>query len=423
MPPNPFAIDPQLPRATSSYDIPYIADATPPKAEKETSRPYRPRMYLWSTNRPAAIDAVPLESSSPLASHSTGLHTAVPLARMGLETPSTSPKAAVDEDIDVVLKDVAKLKGIHWPGMAIFDAATPEMKRKRNQKKEENVAIRLKRYSGIVEATETIWQRDLEALYKERPITGHVDFNSSPYKLEALSPEPGKRARRRNVKIPKTDRPALAELDTNIPQLRGKVKKPKIPSLPVLAPSITTQPSAKSLKKRKRKIAVLDERQIEPTFGTTSTGMRVLTAEFQHNAQSRPQPVPVPVPHLPVVDPNYATYYQPALQHGYYPSAFYHMPQPVYGYYGPSANVNHDIPGFFSYPPQAFAVIQQPTYTQAVEELADDEDEDIHYVKLLTDSQVFPVPSEDEKENEILQAEKEDDQEFVPDDADMDEAE
>jgi hypothetical protein len=32
--------------------------------------------------------------------------------------------------------DSAKLKGVIYPGMDLFDSATPEMKRKRNQKKD-----------------------------------------------------------------------------------------------------------------------------------------------------------------------------------------------------------------------------------------------------------------------------------------------
>lgn len=37
------------------------------------------------------------------------------------------------------LTDSAKLKGIIWPGMDLFDSATPEMKRMRNQRKDDTV--------------------------------------------------------------------------------------------------------------------------------------------------------------------------------------------------------------------------------------------------------------------------------------------
>lgn len=51
----------------------------------------------------------------------------------------------------------ATLKGIYWPGMDLFDSATAEMKRKRNQKKDISVLEQMKINSTEVEPTEWIF--------------------------------------------------------------------------------------------------------------------------------------------------------------------------------------------------------------------------------------------------------------------------
>ena len=51
-----------------------------------------------------------------------------------------------------------QLKGIYWPGMDLFDAATVEMKRKRNQKKDPSVLEHMRENSKAVEAKEFIYQ-------------------------------------------------------------------------------------------------------------------------------------------------------------------------------------------------------------------------------------------------------------------------
>jgi hypothetical protein len=52
------------------------------------------------------------------------------------------------------LTESTKLKGVYWPGMDLFDSATPEMRRKRNQKKDSSVVEQLELNSQDVEATE-----------------------------------------------------------------------------------------------------------------------------------------------------------------------------------------------------------------------------------------------------------------------------
>ena len=111
--------------------------------------------------------------------------------------------------IDDVESEASKLKGLIWPGMDIFDAATEEMRRKRNQKKDGSLLMRMERASELIDATETIYSPS-GAMRKQRPITGNVD-DDSPLKGE--TPIPKKRPAR-----PK--RTALAEESTNVPASR-----------------------------------------------------------------------------------------------------------------------------------------------------------------------------------------------------------
>ncbi|KAL2809620.1 hypothetical protein BJX63DRAFT_423685 [Aspergillus granulosus] len=47
---------------------------------------------------------------------------------------------------------IARLKGVLWPGMGIFDSATEQMKRKRNQKKDESIL-------RMIEKTSMLWSQ------------------------------------------------------------------------------------------------------------------------------------------------------------------------------------------------------------------------------------------------------------------------
>ena len=94
-------------------------------------------------------------------------------------------------------------KGPQWPGMAMFDSASPETQRKRNQKKEFTVLGQMEQDSLDIQQVEQIYFPD-GSLKKERPITGNVE-SSSPVK--AQSPR-GKGRRGRRI--------ALGEIDGNV---------------------------------------------------------------------------------------------------------------------------------------------------------------------------------------------------------------
>jgi len=110
-----------------------------------------------------------------------------------------------DPDMD---GEGTKLKGVFWPGMDIFDSATPEMKRKRNQKKDGSVLEQMMINSAEVEATELVFTPEGK-LKKQQRITGMVE-SSSPMKEE--SPKP--KRRRSNLK-----KPILTEISGNYPKV------------------------------------------------------------------------------------------------------------------------------------------------------------------------------------------------------------
>ncbi|KAJ2897876.1 hypothetical protein MKZ38_004335 [Zalerion maritima] len=88
------------------------------------------------------------------------------LNRFGFDESSPvvdEPSSVIDgaEDVDEVAdfkEDTEpKLKGAVWPGMGLFDSATQEQKRKRNQRKGPQVLATMKRYSEMVQPTYTRW--------------------------------------------------------------------------------------------------------------------------------------------------------------------------------------------------------------------------------------------------------------------------
>ena len=67
------------------------------------------------------------------------------------------------------------LKGVQWPGMDIFDSASPEAQRKRNQKKNLSVIAQMELNSTSVEPLERIYLPE-GRLKMERIITGFFFF-------------------------------------------------------------------------------------------------------------------------------------------------------------------------------------------------------------------------------------------------------
>lgn len=145
-------------------------------------------------------------------------------ARRRHHYPSESVHSMLGED-DSLVNDNTKLKGVLWPGMDLFDSATPEMRRKRNQKKNVSVLQSLQATSEIVEPTECVFDRE-GVLRKEREITGNPESEDDLIEGES-EPEPEftekKRARRR-------PRAAMVEKDVNSGRTLRSRRQPHHPT-------------------------------------------------------------------------------------------------------------------------------------------------------------------------------------------------
>ena len=145
---------------------------------------------------------------------------------MHYPSSNTSPRSTVHNDFSQVrpylVKEeeesdpipLIKLKGPQWPGMALFDSASPETQRKRNQKKDVIVLGQMQKDSLDIEQVEKIYFPD-GSLKKERRITGVVE-SSSPIKIQ--SPKPKRRRGRRA---------ALTDVDSNVPRAAGSTSRTK----------------------------------------------------------------------------------------------------------------------------------------------------------------------------------------------------
>jgi len=100
----------------------------------------------------------------------------------------------------------SKLKGVLWPGMNLFDAATDEMRRQRNQKKDGSTLRQMEITSKSVQPREVVYSEDWTPM-KQREITGLAD-EDSPLEGEAYIPKKPVR-RRKSV---------LTEASVNVPR-------------------------------------------------------------------------------------------------------------------------------------------------------------------------------------------------------------
>lgn len=121
------------------------------------------------------------------------------------------PSARGTEKADLLQPPV--LKGVKWPGMSIFDSASLEAQRLRNQKKDGSILEQMEHNSVVVEQMERIYWPD-GSLKQERLITGNVE--SSPIK------EPTPPPKRQRTKAKKT---VLTDLSTNAPKPTRRARK------------------------------------------------------------------------------------------------------------------------------------------------------------------------------------------------------
>jgi hypothetical protein len=80
------------------------------------------------------------------------------------------------------LSDSIKLKGITWPGMDLFDSATPEMKRMRNQRKDTSVLEHMKATSAEITTDEVVYNLD-GSISHTRDIFGPLSCETTPVSI------------------------------------------------------------------------------------------------------------------------------------------------------------------------------------------------------------------------------------------------
>ncbi|KAL8341517.1 hypothetical protein RB598_003444 [Gaeumannomyces tritici] len=101
------------------------------------------------------------------------------------------------ENFDLEDDDTVKLKGIVYPGMAGFDAATPEQRRKRNQKKPKSVVQNMRITSESIEPVECIW-KDMFTIERSRDIYASPTPEGSPVSKKAELPAKRKKKQAKN---------------------------------------------------------------------------------------------------------------------------------------------------------------------------------------------------------------------------------
>lgn len=214
------------------------------------------------------------EDASPSRTYELRRRTAT--ARMVPTKPEEDDDA--DDDDDDKHSECTRLKGVFWPGMDIFDSATPEMKRKRNQKKDTSVIEQLEVNSLEVEATEQIWS-PAGTLQRSKVITGLA--SSSPFKLD-----PSPKKRRVN-----NHRPPLFDLSNNRP--RRSQHNPFAMQFAMFQDQQTEMELTYGPRRRRQAFDVFQD-QPEVSFGHPAP-FSYLTSEFHYPNQ--------PSSGLPTYDP------------------------------------------------------------------------------------------------------------------------
>lgn len=169
---------------------------------------------LTDGHRPLALPVTPTQSRRRLDPEETSWTS-------GRDTPDPSSnsvdntESSGDADMEKIrAEEISRLKGVQWPGMDIFDSATPKKRRKRNQKKDGNVLKLMEITSSRVEPNEQVFSPH-GSLLKEREITGNVEEYSP---LRGETPVPKRR-------IPRTQSNRLMKADPNVPRAMDRKRQ------------------------------------------------------------------------------------------------------------------------------------------------------------------------------------------------------
>jgi hypothetical protein len=186
-----------------------IIKAEPMDSPTPTARPgpvlrhrnFAPHMQYWATESRAS------SRSYTNPDYETSSEYSDPNEQRRYCYTAVNSCAVEDDPVEPVedpmaVSESTKLKGVYWPGMDIFDSATPEMRRKRNQKKDSSVVEQLELNSQEVEAMELIFTPQ-GSFKRQRRISNSEYDDEDDIEIKTESPQPSRL------------RPVLARLDAN----------------------------------------------------------------------------------------------------------------------------------------------------------------------------------------------------------------
>ncbi|KAF6811104.1 hypothetical protein CSOJ01_05909 [Colletotrichum sojae] len=156
-------------KAANKYKRPGQPLAQPPKKKKINpglARPENDNDAPWTPSRSTKNGA------------SFEHQQAITFFGEGAESPATTPTETsadwAEEDAEAV-----RLKGVVWPGMNIFDAATPDQRKKRNQRKDASVVQQMELASKSITTTEFVANLAME-IERTRDVYDAPSVENSP---------------------------------------------------------------------------------------------------------------------------------------------------------------------------------------------------------------------------------------------------
>ena len=174
----------------------------PVKVEHRSASPYVDPSSLYHGHIPQMVRWPTMYQSPMPAKEQTSTDSSISSEYGEAHQTRSRSMWTDDQDAtnDMMVSESNKLKGILWPGMDIFDSATPEMRRKRNQKKDTSVLEQLEQNSQEVEPNELVFTPS-GSFKRQRRISHLLDEESSPVRVSPVKRRPR--------------RPVLGDLDIN----------------------------------------------------------------------------------------------------------------------------------------------------------------------------------------------------------------
>ena len=267
---------------------PSVTPTPPPQSAGPVLRhrkTFAPHMQYWPTESRASSHSF----TNP--DYETSSEYSDPSEHRRLRYVAMNSCAIEDDPADVpdpmAVSESTKLKGVYWPGMDIFDSATPEMRRKRNQKKDSSVVQQLELNSLVVEATELVFTPQ-GSFKRLRRISCSESDEEDEVHIKLESPQPVRR------------RPVLGNLDVNIPRRTRLNRAPMFSFLPrdnhgsnFGHPASTYTHGDRTAKRKRPAFNVFQDENDDITL-PQPTNLTYLTSGFSN------QPLPSPMSAFPV---------------------------------------------------------------------------------------------------------------------------